>query len=63
MREIIETLSDCSFSECAIEYLFSQTKQFRQIVKALSKIEQIAKTNEIQEFTEDSLKEFIVNAK
>lgn len=61
VKEIIGTLSEISFTGCAINYIYSQANQFRQIVKFLTKIEQIAKTNAIKEFNENTLKEFIFN--
>lgn len=61
VKEILENLSDIKFSDCAIEYIHSQANQFRQIVKFLNKIEQVAKTNGIKEYSAKELRTFIKN--
>ncbi len=61
IKEIIEALSELSFTDCAIEYIYSQSNRFRQIVKFINKIEQIAKTNGIKKFDKTTLQEFIVD--
>ncbi len=59
IQEILTSLSDVSFTDCAVEYIHSQTNQFRQLVKFLNKVENVAKTNSITEFNSKMLKEFI----
>lgn len=59
ISEIISQLSDIKFSEGAIESLSIQTNQFRQIIKLINKIEKLAKTNNIKEIDEYTLKEIL----
>lgn len=59
ISEIISQLSDIKFTEDAIEYLSIQSNQFRQIIKLISRIEKIAKTNNISELDEYILKEIL----
>jgi len=59
IQEILQSLSNISFTNCAVEYIHSQTNQFRLLVKFLNKIENVAKTNNIAEFDSKMLKEFI----
>ena len=57
--EIIETLSEVKFSEDAIKFITSRNLQFRQLVKIISKAENLAETNKITEITEEIIKEII----
>ena len=55
-REIIETLSEVKFSDNAIKYIINRNLQFRQIVKAITKSEQLANTNKLSEISEEIIK-------
>lgn len=55
-REIIETLSEVKFSNNAIKYVASRNLQFRQIVKIITKSEQLANTNKLSEISEEIIK-------
>lgn len=57
--EIIKTLSEVEFSDCAIAYLSIQTNQFRQIIKLLNKIEKVSKTNNIEVVDEQILRSIL----
>ena len=52
-REIIETLSEVKFSDNAIKYITNRNLQFRQIVKVITKSEQLANTNKLSEISEE----------
>ena len=52
-KEIIETLSEVKFSDNAIRYITSRNLQFRQIVKVITKAEQLANTNKLSEISEE----------
>ena len=56
IKEIIEALCEVKFTDCAIDYIFSLTNQFRPLVKIINKVEKIAKTNELKEFNAEILK-------
>lgn len=55
-REIIETLSEVEFSDNAIKYITNRNLQFRQIVKVITKAEQLANTNKLDEISEEIIK-------
>lgn len=55
-REIIETLSEVKFSNNAIKYITNRNLQFRQIVKVITKSEQLANTNKLSEISEEIIK-------
>ena len=55
-REIIETLSEVKFSDSAIRYITNRNLQFRQIVKVITKSEQLANTNKFDEISEEIIK-------
>ena len=55
-REIIETLSEVKFSNNAIKYITNRNLQFRQIVKVITKAEQLANTNKLFEISEEIIK-------
>ena len=55
-REIIETLSEVKFSDNAIKYITNRNLQFRQIVKIITKAEQLANTNKLDEISEEIIK-------
>ena len=48
-KEIIETLSDVEFSDNAIKHITNRNLQFRQIIKVITKAEQLANTNKLSE--------------
>lgn len=55
-KEIIETLSEVEFSDNAIRYITNRNLQFRQIVKVITKAEQLANTNKLSEISEEIIK-------
>ena len=55
-KEIIETLSEVKFSNNAIKYITNRNLQFRQIVKVITKSEQLANTNKWSEISEEIIK-------
>ena len=55
-KEIIETLSEVEFSDNAIKYITNRNLQFRQIVKVITKAEQLANTNKLDEISEEIIK-------
>lgn len=55
-KEIIETLSEVKFSDNAIKYITNRNLQFRQIVKIITKAEQLANTNKLDEISEEIIK-------
>lgn len=55
-KEIIETLSEVKFSDNAIRYITNRNLQFRQIVKLITKSEQLANTNKLSEISEEIIK-------
>lgn len=55
-KEIIETLSEVEFSDNAIRYITNRNLQFRQIVKVITKAEQLANTNKLSEVSEEIIK-------
>lgn len=55
-REIIETLSEVKFSDNVIKYITNRNLQFRQIVKLITKSEQLANTNKLSEISEEIIK-------
>ena len=55
-KEIIETLSEVEFSDNAIRYITNRNLQFRQIVKVITKAEQLANTNKLFEISEEIIK-------
>ena len=59
VKAIIEQLCEIELTDCAIQYIFSQTNRFRQIVKMINKAESIAGANDISVLDELTLREFI----
>jgi len=55
-KEIIETLSEVEFSDNAIRYITNRNLQFRQLVKVITKSEQLANTNKLSEISEEIIK-------
>ena len=56
IRLILKELSDIEFTDDGIEYLIRRENQFRQIIKLINKIENLAKTNQIKIIDENALK-------
>ncbi len=52
---IIQTMSEVNISEGAISLVFKKLNRFRQIVKAVNKLEMIAETNNYTKITEKDL--------
>ena len=55
-KEIIETLSEVNFCDKAIKYITNRNLQFRQLVKVITKAEQLANTNKLDEISEEIIK-------
>ena len=58
---IIDQLSEVRFTDCAKKFIYTRTNRFRQLVKTISKAEQLAKANGIKEIDEITLKEVLKN--
>ena len=58
---IIDQLSEVCFTDCAKKFIYTRTNRFRQLVKTISKAEQLAKANGIKEIDEITLKEVLKN--
>lgn len=56
ISDILNQLTDLSFTEDAINYLATRTNQFRQLVKLINRIEKLSQTNQIKELDEYTLK-------
>ncbi len=56
ISDILNQLTDLSFTEDAINYLATRTNQFRQLVKLINKIEKLSDTNKIAKIDEYTLK-------
>lgn len=61
VSEIINQLCEVKVTESAVSLIYSQSNRFRQIVRLISKIETIAKTNNLEIVDENILKEIIKN--
>ena len=61
ISSIIDQLSEVPFTDCAKKLLYTRTNRFRQLVKTISKAEQVAKSNGIKEIDEITLKEVLKN--
>lgn len=61
IASIIDQLSEVPFTDCAKKLLYTRTNRFRQLVKTISKAEQVAKSNGIKEIDEITLKEVLKN--
>ena len=59
IKEIITQLADIEFTDDAILFLSMKTNQFRQLIKAINKIEKLAKTNDFKLIDETILREII----
>ena len=61
ITSIIDQLSEVRFTDCAKKFIYTRTNRFRQLVKTISKAEQLAKANGIKEIDEITLKEVLKN--
>ena len=59
IKEIITQLADIEFTDDAILFLAMKTNQFRQLIKAINKIEKLAKTNDLKVIDETILREIL----
>ncbi len=59
IHEIITQISDIEFTDDAILFLSMKTNQFRQLIKAINKIEKLAKTNDFKLIDETILREIL----
>lgn len=59
ITDILNQLTDITFTEDAINYLATRINQFRQLVKLINKIEKLSQTNQIKELDEYTLKGFL----
>ena len=59
IKQILNELSDIKITDDGLEYLATRANQFRQIVKLLNKVEKLAKTNDIEEITEQILRNLL----
>lgn len=55
VKNIVQTICEVEVSEDAVEFIFKQTNRFRQLIKVISKIENIADTNGYKKITEKEL--------
>lgn len=56
IRIILKELSELEFTDDGVEYLATRANQFRQIMKLVNKIENLANTNQITVLDETTLK-------
>ena len=61
ITSIIDQLSEVQFTDCAKKLLYTRINRFRQLVKTISKAEQVAKSNGIKEIDDITLKEVLKN--
>ncbi len=61
ITSIIDQLSEVQFTDCAKKLLYTRTNRFRQLVKTISKAEQVAKSNGLSSIDEILIKEAIQN--
>lgn len=59
LSQIINQLSEISFTPDAIEYIYPKYNRFRQIVQMINQMENFAKDNNIQEITHEIMRELI----
>ena len=59
LSQIIGQLSEIKFTPDAIEYIHSKYNRFRQIVQLINHVEIIAKENNIQEITQEIMRELV----
>lgn len=61
IEDILNQISDLTFTPDAIKYLATRTNQFRKIVQTLDQLEKQAETNGFLEITEHIIKGIIIN--
>jgi DNA transposition AAA+ family ATPase len=61
VSDIITQLCEVEVTDSAIEIIYAQSNRFRQIVRLISKMETVAKTNNIEIIDENVLKEMLKN--
>lgn len=61
VRKIVQEISEVNFTEASLEIISSKFNQFRQLVKLINKVENIAKMNNLDLITMDIL-QGIINA-
>lgn len=59
IKTIVEQLCEVKVTDCAIQFIFNTTKRFRQIVKMISKAENLAYANNLTMLDEITLKELL----
>lgn len=59
LSQIIGKLSEITFTPDAIEYIHTKYNRFRQIVQLINHVEIIAKENNIQEITQEIMRELV----
>ena len=61
LHQIIDELSEVEITDCAKKLMQIHTNRFRQIVKIINKVEQLAKSNGLSSIDEITLKEVLRN--
>lgn len=59
LSQIFNQLSEVPFTPDAIEYIYPKYNRFRQIVQLINHVEIIAKENNIQEITQEIMRELV----
>lgn len=59
IMQILSELSDINITNDGLEYLTTRANQFRQIVKLVNQVEKLAKTNQILELNETTLRNLL----
>ena len=59
IRQIINQLSEVSFTTEAIEYIYTKYNRFRQIVQLINQMETFAKNNNLTEITKEIIEQII----
>ena len=59
MKQILNELTQITFTSDGIKYLATRVNQFRQIVKLINKIEKLAITNQLKQIDENILRKLL----
>ncbi len=59
VKQILNELTQITFTPDGIEYLATRVNQFRQIVKLINKIEKLAITNQLKQIDENILRKLL----
>ena len=59
VKQILNELTQITFTPGGIEYLATRVNQFRQIVKLINKIEKLAITNQLKQIDENILRKLL----